>query len=354
MNNCVARMSMNGSCLMDRQSRVTQSLDVWRCAVRFGRGVWRGLAATALVAMTIVPTHAADWIESSYNPAVGSRWTIEMVDRAAETKPDGGALNTIFNGRAEMTIDEKTTEGFRISYVARQISVEGNSPNVPVLRAYCKMLENILIRATLDATGKPVRIDNFDAVKTEMHKEMERLQRSGENSPRQLLALSMIMSDLVSMDPERAAPSFLTELVTLAKSQNTGMKVGEVRRSTDPADNPLGTTLRSETAFSLSEIDVEKRTATYHEVRAFDEGSVKDFIYAHSRAVLAKSEDKVTPDRIERLVKATSMSLDGKGLFIVENGMTRDVEEMVMTTASADGKVSSKVKSKTIKITLAP
>ncbi|MEH2510607.1 hypothetical protein V1291_001961 [Nitrobacteraceae bacterium AZCC 1564] len=288
------------------------------------------------------------------NPVVGSRWIIENTVKTEETKPDSGARTMTLNGRAEMTIDEKTTEGFHISYVAPEISVEGNSPNVPLLRTYCKMLENLLIRATIDAAGKPIRIDNLDAVKAEMHVAMDRLLKSGQHSQRQLLALGMMMSDLMTMDAERAAPSFLTEMVTLAKSQNTGMKMGEVRRSTGPADNPLGTTLRSQMSFALSDTDVEKRTAIYHEVRAFDEGSVRDFIFSHSKAVLAKSIGEVTPERLEHLMKGTTMTLDGKGFFLVENGMTHQVEDTFSTVASVAGKVSTKIESKTIKVTAAP
>lgn len=48
------------------------------------------------------------------------------------------------------------------------------------------------------------------------------------------------------------------------------------------------------------------------------------------------------------------MSMDSKGFFIVENGMTRDVEETSVTMASTPGKVATKVKSKTIKVTPAP
>ncbi len=282
-----------------------RDLDFGRRAVRFCLGIWRGLAVVVLVAMRIVPTHAADWVEPPYNPAVGSRWMIESADRTAETKPDGGERSTIFNGRAEITIDEKTDKGFRISYVARQISVEGTSPHVPVMRIYCKMLENILIRATTDAAGKPIRIDNLDMVKTEMRTAMARLLKSAENSPRELRPLGLMMSDLFTMNAEDAAPFFLEEMVALAKSQNTRMKKGDVLRSTGPADNPLGPTLQSKTSFTLNDTNVEKRTAIYHEVRALDEGSVKDFVTAHSRAVLGKSmrrgdtETTREPDEID-------------------------------------------------------
>jgi hypothetical protein len=50
-------------------------------------------------------------------------------------------------------------------------------------------------------------------------------------------------------------------------------------------------------------------------------------------------------------MKSTTMSLDGKGFFVVENGMTRDVEETSLTTASTAGEVATKIKSKTIKVT---
>lgn len=132
------------------------------------------------------------------------------------------------------------------------------------------------------------------------------------------------------------------------------MQVGQVLRGTEPADNPLGPTLRSKTSFALHDADIEKRMAIYHKVRAFDEASVKDFVRAHSKAVLAKSADGVTSKRLESLMKSTKMSLDGKGFFVVENGMTRDVEETSVTVASTAGEAATKIKSKTIKVTPAP
>ncbi|WP_424628008.1 hypothetical protein [Bradyrhizobium sp. SYSU BS000235] len=51
---------------------------------------------------------------------------------------------------------------------------------------------------------------------------------------------------------------------------------------------------------------------------------------------------------------STKMSLDGKGFFVVENGMMREVNETSVTTASAAREIATKTKSKTIKVTPAP
>ena len=102
--------------------------------------------------------------EKVYDPPVGSRWTVETETRSEEMRPDGTATSLI-RARAELTIEQKTADGFRISYVQRDATVEGNARSVPLRRAYLKVLENVVIRASTDASGKPLHIDNLDEAK---------------------------------------------------------------------------------------------------------------------------------------------------------------------------------------------
>ena len=67
-----------------------------------------------------------------------------------------------------MSIDEKTADGFRISYVNRGATVEGTAPMLPIVRSAIKALENVTIHATTDLSGKPVRVANLDEAKTAM------------------------------------------------------------------------------------------------------------------------------------------------------------------------------------------
>ena len=92
---------------------------------------------------------------------------VETETRSEEVRPDSTATSLI-RTRAELTIEQKTADGFRISYVQRDATVEGNARSVPLRRAYMKVLENVVIRASTDPSGKPLRIDNLDEAKATM------------------------------------------------------------------------------------------------------------------------------------------------------------------------------------------
>src|ERR1700704_216828 len=116
-----------------------------------GRMISTGIRFAFFVAplLPLAPAHAADAVERSYNPPVGSKWIIESETRSADTRPDG-PRSSVTKIRAELTIDARTPDGFRVSYVNRGASIEGNDPTAPMLRSAMKALENVPIHATTD------------------------------------------------------------------------------------------------------------------------------------------------------------------------------------------------------------
>jgi hypothetical protein len=125
----------------------------------------------AVVSLHAVPGFAADTAERLYDPPVGSRWIIESETSTEDVMPEGPQISLI-KTRTELTIEAKTPDGFRITYVKRGASAEGNSKTVPLVRAAVKALENVAFRATTDRSGKPIRIDNLDEAKAAMRNVM--------------------------------------------------------------------------------------------------------------------------------------------------------------------------------------
>ena len=162
----------------------------------FARAGAFAITVAAVAMFDVAPAFAA---EPVYDPQVGSRWTVETEARSEEVRPDGTATSRI-RTRGELTIEQKTADGFRISYVQRDAAVEGNARSVPLSRAYMKVLENVVIRASTDASGKPLHIDNLDEAKVAMRGAASALVEQFDRRPASRALFDQLMSELVEVD----------------------------------------------------------------------------------------------------------------------------------------------------------
>jgi hypothetical protein len=293
-----------------------------------GVGAGRALASVvaAMAMFDIAPAFAA---EPVYDPQVGSRWMVETEARSEEVRPDGTATSVI-KTRGELTIEQKTADGFRISYVQRDATVEGNARSVPLSRAYMKVLENVVIRASTNPSGKPLRIDNLDEAKAAMRGAASGLVEQFDRRPASRALFDQLMSQLVEVDAGGAASVYIDALAVLAVAQNTGMKPGEFRQVTKPAENPLGgDALKSTERFEL--VDADAARLKFVNVTSVDAASMDEFMQSFARGLLAASGDSVTPDRVRQLVGSMLFSFDKRAEFEVEGGMTLKVAETSRT-----------------------
>jgi hypothetical protein len=257
--------------------------------------------------------------------------------------------------RAELTIDEKTADGFRISYVNRGTTTDGNDPSVTLLRSAIKALENVTIRATTDASGKPVRVDNLDEAKAAMRAMKEGMFEPFKDKPQLVALLNQMMTGLIEVDASQAASAYIDELPALAKAQGTGMKLGDIRRSTKSSENPLGGgALKSNAVFELIAADAKTGKLTFVNTTSYDVDSLKDFMQSMTKKLLAAAGDGAKPAQIDSLIKSMKLSLDERTVFEVEDGMTRKLSEKSVTTAGAMGQTLSKTETRTITVTPAP
>lgn len=321
-------------------------------ATIFSRMRFLGLAAAALSLHT---AHAwsADTAEQLFNPPVGSRWIIETKRETTETRPEGGRDSQIAS-RAELTIDAKTADGFRITYVQRSTTAEGSDPRLPLIRSAVEALVDVPVRATTDLSGKPVRVDNLDEAKAALRTAAGRLAEPFKDKPQIVAVLNQIMAGYLDVDADTAAKSYLDDLPQLAMAQNTGMKQGEARHSSDIASSPLGGTLKTSSTFRLSEVDPASGRRVFVGSTAYDPESAKALIQSLSERALAGATNKATPAQIEGIVKQMTISLDRSAVYEVEGGMTRWITEKSVTVARAMGRSLEKTETRTITVTPAP
>jgi hypothetical protein len=311
-----------------------------------------GALATVIAAMAMFDVAPAFAAEPVYNPQVGSRWTVETETRSEEVRPDGTATSLI-RTRGELTIEQKTAEGFRISYVQRDATVEGNARSVPLSRAYTKVLENVVIHASTDPAGKPLHIDNLDEAKAAMRDAASGLVEQFDRRPATRALFDQLMSQLVEVGAENAASVYVDALGVLAVAQNTGMKAGEFRQVTKPAENPLGgDALKSTERFEL--VDADAARLKFVNVTSVDAADMNEFMQSFARGLLAASGDSVTPERVRQLVNSMVFSFDKRAEFEVEGGMTRKVAENSRTVFRGLEQNLIQTDMRTITVTPAP
>ena len=294
----------------------------------FARAATFAVAVVAFAMFDAMPGFAAEQV---YNPPAASRWMVETETRGEEIRPDSTATSLI-RTRAELTIEQKTADGFHISYVQRDATVEGNARSVPLRRAYMKVLENVVIRASTDLSGKPLHIDNLDEAKGKMRSVANELAGQFDRRPAARALFDQLMTELVEVDAGSAAAVYVDALGTLAIAQNAGMKPGEFRQALKPAENPLGgDALRSNERFELVEADVAAARLKFVSVTSVDPADMNEFMQTFARSLLAASGDSVTPERVNQLVGSMLFSVDKRAEFEVGDGMTRKVAEKSTT-----------------------
>src|ERR1700722_16887249 len=278
---------------------------------------------------------------------------VETESRSEEVRPDGTATSMI-KTRGELTIEHKGADGFRISYVQRDATVEGNARSVPLSRAYMKVLENVVIRASTDPAGKPLHIDNLDEAKAAMRAAASGLVEQFDRRPATRALFDQLMSELVEVDAGSAASAYADALGVLAVAQNTGMKRGEFRQVTKPAENPLGgEALKSTERFEMVDADAAA-PLKFVNVTSIDAASMNEFMQFFARSLLAASGDSVTPERVRLLVNSMVFSFDKRAEFEVEGGMTRKGAESSKTVFRGMEQNLIQTEMRTITVTPAP
>ena len=322
------------------------------CILRFSS--FTAIAAAALLTIGLslpAPAQQQPYVEKPYSPSVGSRWTIQSDSKSVEHRAAGDERNQQTSIRSELTIDQKLADGYRISYVSRDIKVSGNAPGARLLADVFGAMKDVVIRARTDATGKPVEVENLDEVKTALKQVVEAMTAKFQSNPQAGAFVRDMLLKMFDVPAKEAARIYLDELPQLAAAQNSGLKPGQARRDRDDFPSPFGGgAIKSELVTRLESWDDKTGQATIVRQRETDPESLKQLALSGARQ-LARVADQnaVTPEVLDAM-KSIKFSMTSETRYLVENGATRTMYEREITTASAMGRTLRKEQDKNVMV----
>src|SRR5215469_16345 len=259
---------------------------------------------------------AADWAERPYNPPVGSRWTIER-DLSTELSDNGAVTKDTFKITSELRIVGKEGTQFDITYARRKFSYEsGDAEEQKAMLASLPALQNIEYRVVTDAGGMPLRVENLAEAKAAMRAAFDATAKSLSDNPQVAESMRRGLAPMLDADEKSAAELYLDEVPTLAKAQNTGLKLRETRREAAIEPSPIGQ-IKLNRTLTLSDADPASGKAVVVLTESWDPDSTRTlFDHLLERAGLGDDERK-------KKIATLEVSLDKRTTFDVADGMTR-------------------------------
>jgi hypothetical protein len=313
----------------------------------------RILAAAALVCLCVQAAAAQTkpWTERPYNPQIGSRWLIDTDSQSEENRAAGERRTQKVGTVSELTIDEKLADGFRVTYVLRDMQFSGNAPGTEIAGTAFSGMKGIVIRARTDASGKPVAIENIDEVKAAMRTVVARLVDNFSAKPQVAALIKQLMDGFLIVDGAAAATTYMEDVPVLAAGQNTGLTPGAVKRDTEQVANPMGgPPIKSVLISRLESWDNATGRARIVRRREMDQEALRQATLSIVRQLATAASDKVTPEML-KLLDQVKFSVETSTAIDVQDGMARMIEDRSTTTASVMGHTFIKVEKKIVKVT---
>jgi hypothetical protein len=292
------------------------------------------------------------WTERKYDPPVGSKWSIVSDQSSLEQRPKGEQRDQRVQMRAEMTVDEKLPDGFRVTYVNRGIEVSGNAPAAKLVGDAYGAMMNIPIRAKLDTAGRPVAVENLAEVKTAMRAVIDKIVAKFESNPKAAEFVRQMLQSLLDAEGRDAATNFMDELPQLAAVQNSWIKPGDVRRDTETTATPFGgATFKTTLTTRLDSYDEKTGKARFIRKREFEKDALREAVVSIVRRIAPVGDNKtVTPEMLE-MMKKVNFSIEGETVYDTDNGMTVRIDDREFMSASVMGASVTKQQKKTVAVT---
>jgi hypothetical protein len=297
------------------------------------------------------PAVARAYVERPYDLPVRSRWQIVAETTTAENRPGAGNRDERIQTRADLTIEEKLPEGFRVTYTNRGIDITGNAPATKLVGDAYSAMRDIPIRARLDKAGRPVEVENLAEIKTTMRGVVDKIVAKFDSNPKAAALIRQIFDSMLMVEGRDAATTYLEELPQLAVVQNIGLQPGKTRQDTETNPSPLGGTFKTILTTRLDSYDDKAGKARFLRKREFDKDSLRDAVMEMARKLAAIGDNKViTPDALE-VMKKINFSIKGETVYELENGMTVRIDDREFTSASVMGTTFTKQQKKIVAVT---
>jgi hypothetical protein len=323
-------------------------------AARVGASIRHMLIIVAVAVPSIAQAQSGPWSERPYNPPAGSKWSIVSVSEAEEIRPPNGNRHQQIRTVSELTIEEKLADGFRVSFVTRDLQVTGNTPGAAIGAAAFGAVKDIVVRARTDASGKPISVENLDEVKGVLKTVIDKVVDSAKSNPQVAVVIRQMLEGMLVADDKAAVKALMEEPIALSAGQNTGLTPGAVKREANNVPSPIGGgVLKSTLITQLTKWDDKTGTARITRQREMDVEALKDFVVEMARKLSAAASDKVTPEMIE-MMKKVSMEITSTTNYDTRDGMTMAIEDSGTTVASVAGITFRKFEKKTVTVTPMP
>lgn len=188
------------------------------------------VAAFAALALQAVCVPAANAARMPFNPPAGSRWIVESKATTDDAKPLTHRT-VLIKSRAEMIVNGKNADGYSVTLVLRDATVEGNDPSLPLLRAAMQALGDIPINAITDKRGRLVYLGNPDQAEAAIDSAVDKAAVPVSEKLQVVTVLHRLLGRLTEADAGVIAINYLDALPELARAQTAGAEAGEVRRT---------------------------------------------------------------------------------------------------------------------------
>jgi hypothetical protein len=288
--------------------------------------IGRATIVAGLIAAALASSACGEpWKERPYDPPIGSRWTIQSESSDTKTLPNA-ETNSTTHTRAELTIEAKTATGYQVSYVVTEISIDGNAPEVALMRPILPMMKGFVVHAKLDTRGRPVAIDNLDEARGHLQAFGDAVAKNFDSQPKMAEFIRSLLDKPLHAEGADAAPTFMPEVAELAQGQNTGIMRDETRHETSTIDNPLGAgaPIKTSNATRVDKADPKTGNVTYVRDGRADEESMRAF----ARAIVSKLlQGDQSGGQADEVLKAVTIVRYDMTTIDVEGGMARSYRQ---------------------------
>jgi hypothetical protein len=301
------------------------------------RRAWRLVLAIVFALLALAPRGAiaAEWSEPKFDPPIGSKWLIaRQLD--IEKNSAGTIVGHTQKDTALLAIEAKSDTGYVVTFTRQSSSYEGDLSGAAQQRIIYQALQGLAIRVDTDLAGKPLRIENWDAVKSAI-KDAMASEPVVTADPDKLARIHEYTDRMVSVDDKKGAELFLEELPNLSLGQNTGLKPGEIHKNTLPVANALSDTITKTVMISIGEADPANGKVRYLMTETYDPDSMKALIAQTSREL---SITNVSATLVDEAVKNATVSAFVRAELYVEGGMTRELRGESVNSFRTPGTIS--------------
>ena len=316
----------------------------------FRDAVFRVAAPTAAL-LAFISAAKAEWIEPAFNPPVGSHWLIDS-QRDEEVTTQRGSQKTTENlhqhAKAELIYEAKTADGYRIRYIRRGIEVTGTSQKAQSSALIAPVFANLEFVATTDQNGAPVRVENVDDIHKALRTMVERL--SAGKGPEFAAAMQRLLGGLLSPDAA-AAVRMIDDMPQIATAQNTGLKQGEVRKSSYTEDTGGGPVLDNTRQLSILRLNADTKTATILMLDTVDPASIHKMLVDVVRKSAKPGDDT---SESEAVMNKMEVSIVNRYEFDVIDGAGRAMRKTSTTKRKVNDYEALDIDRKRVTLTPAP